>query len=172
MSAIQNRDLRSEKKPWGTAEAYTYGWLKQEVLLSAFGSCRRRSGLSKAERALRCNRLKLWSPFLMQETVRKYHRQSRRVTITQPVRLCPAGQSGQFFEEIGATENISREGFYFLIHRDYYLEGMRLFVTLPYHFPRHRGDREYIGQVVRVKLLGDGQRGVAVQLLSSVGGPQ
>jgi len=108
----------------------------------------------------------------MQETARKYHRQSRRVTIAQPVRLRPADQRGQFFEEIGTTKNVSQEGFYFLTHRETYEEGMRLFVTLPYHFPPDRDDREHIGQVVRVELLGDGQRGIAVQLLSSVGGPQ
>lgn len=50
--------------------------------------------------------------------------------------------------------------------------GIRLLVTLPYHFPRESGDHSYLAQVVRFELLDDGQLGVAVQLLSSVGGPQ
>jgi len=49
---------------------------------------------------------------------------------------------------------------------------MRLVVTLPYHSPRERRDREYIAQVVRVEQFDDGDRGVAVQLLSSVGSLQ
>ena len=56
--------------------------------------------------------------------------------------------------------------------RDDYQEGMRLSVTLPYHCPRDRGDREYLAQVVRIQLLDDGQRGVAIQLLSLVGSLQ
>jgi len=78
----------------------------------------------------------------MQETARQYHR------------------------------NVSPEGLYFLTKREHYQEGTRLLVTLPYHLPRERGDCEDLAQVVRVELLDDGQRGVAVQLLSSVGGPQ
>ena len=56
--------------------------------------------------------------------------------------------------------------------RGHYQEGMRLLATLPYHSPRDRSDCDYLGQVVRVELLDDGQRGAAVQFLSSVGGPQ
>jgi PilZ domain len=108
----------------------------------------------------------------MQETAQKYHRRSRRINIGQPVRLIPSLSRGEFFEEIGTTSNVSREGFYFLTEREHYQEGMRLLVTLPCHSPRDRRDREYLAQVVRVELLDNGQRGVAVQLLSSVGGPQ
>jgi len=108
----------------------------------------------------------------MQETARQYHRRSRRINIGQPVRLIPSLPRGEFFEEIGTTSNVSREGFYFLTKREHYQEGMRLLVTLPYHSPRDRRDREYLAQVVRVELLDDGQSGVAVQLLSSFGGSQ
>ena len=108
----------------------------------------------------------------MQEAAQQYHRRSRRITLGQPVRLIPSLPRGEFFEEIGTTSNISREGFYFLTKREHYQEGMRLLVTLPFHSPRDRRDREYLAQVVRVELLDNGQRGVAVQLLSSVGGPQ
>jgi len=70
------------------------------------------------------------------------------------------------------TTNVSREGFYFVTQRDDYQEGIHLLVTLAYHCPRDRGDREYLAQVVRIELLEDGQRGVAIQLLSLVGSLQ
>jgi hypothetical protein len=118
------------------------------------------------------NAPELWCDVIMQETARQYLRRSRRINIGQPVRLIPSIARGELFEEVGTTSNVSREGFYFLTKREHYQEGMRLLVTLPYHSPRERGDHGYLGQVVRVELLPDGQRGVAVQLLSSVGGPQ
>jgi hypothetical protein len=108
----------------------------------------------------------------MQQTARQYHRRSRRISIGEPVRLIPSLPRGEFFEEIGTTSNVSLEGFYFLTKRDDYQEGMRLLVTLPYHSPRDRRDREFLAQVVRVELLDGGQCGVAVQPLSSVGDPQ
>ena len=108
----------------------------------------------------------------MQETAQRYHRRSRRVNLGQPVRLIPSLPRGEFFEETGTTSNVSREGFYFLTKREHYQEGMRLLVTLPYHSPPDRSDCDYLGQVVRVERLDEGQRGLAVQLLSSVGGPQ
>ena len=113
-----------------------------------------------------------WSDFVMQETAQRYHRRSRRVNLGQPVRLIPSLPRGEFFEETGTTSNVSREGFYFLTKREHYQEGMRLLVTLPYHSPPDRSDCDYLGQVVRVERLDEGQRGVAVQLLSSAGGPQ
>jgi len=45
---------------------------------------------------------------------------------------------------------------------------MRLAVTLPYHSPPASSDREYLAQVVRVALLENGQRGIAIRLLSSI----
>jgi len=108
----------------------------------------------------------------MQSTVRPYHRRSRRISLSQPVRLVPSLPHGERFEEITNTSNVSREGFYFLTSRDHYEEGMRLLVTLPYHCPRDRSDREYVAQVVRVQLLEDGHRGVGIQLLSSIGNLQ
>src|SRR5271165_1133562 len=100
------------------------------------------------------------SDFSVGDTGQNFHRHSRRVKLSQPVRLVSSGADGEAFEETGTTSNVSREGFYFLTNRDHYLEGMRLRVTLPYHFPPDRRDRECIAQVVRVELLPDGQRGV------------
>jgi len=113
-----------------------------------------------------------WSDFLMQSTVRTYHRRSRRITLHQPLRLRPSSPRGELFDEITNTTNVSREGFYFCTQLDHYQEGMRLLVTLPYHCPRDRGDREYLAQVVRIEFLDEGQRGVAIQILSLVGSPQ
>ena len=72
------------------------------------------------------------------------------------------------FEEIATTANVSREGFYFLTERQQYEVGMRLMVTLPYHSPRAPSDRVYLAQVVRVELLENGQRGIAIRLLSTI----
>ena len=106
----------------------------------------------------------------MQETVRKYHRRSRRISIAEPVRLIPSVPRGEFLEEIETTSDVSLEGFYFLTKHEHYHEGMRLLVTLPCHSPRAPRDRNYLAQVVRIEVFDDGQRGVAVQLLSSAGG--
>jgi hypothetical protein len=86
----------------------------------------------------------------------------------EPVKLHPSSPRGESLEEIATTRNVSREGFYFLTKREYDQEGMRLFVTLPYHSPADLRDREYIAQVARVELLDGNERGVAVQLLSAL----
>jgi len=113
-----------------------------------------------------------WFDFLVTSTVRTYHRRSRRITVRLPVRICPSFPRGELLDEITNTTNVASEGFYFLTERDHYEEGMRLLVTLPYHRPGDRRDREYLAQVVRIELLDDGKRGVAGELLSSVGSPQ
>ena len=104
----------------------------------------------------------------MQETARKFHRRSRRIRIAQPVRVIPCIPRGELFEEIATTANVSREGFYFPTERQQYEVGMRLMVTLPYHSPRAPSDRAYFAQVVRVELLENGQRGIAIRLLSTI----
>jgi len=114
---------------------------------------------------------KLWCDVSMQETARRDLRPSRRVNIGQPVRLIPSIARGELFAEVG-TSNVSREGFYFLTEREHYQEGVRLLVTLSYHCPRERGDHGYPAQVVRVQLLPDGLHGIAVELLTSIGGLQ
>ncbi|GAC1677178.1 MAG: hypothetical protein PVS2B2_13400 [Candidatus Acidiferrum sp.] len=104
----------------------------------------------------------------MQDIRPQDRRRSRRLKIGQPLRLRPSDPSAESFEEIGTTRNVARDGFYFLTRRVSYREGMRLFVTVPYHSPADLLDQQYLGQVIRVELLDDGQRGVAVQLLSSL----
>jgi hypothetical protein len=106
----------------------------------------------------------------MPEIVPKYHRRSRRIGISQPVKLVPSVARGESFEEVATTSNVSREGFYFVTKREHYTEGMRLFVTLPYHAPGDHRNREYLAQVTRLEWFDDGQRGVGVQLLSQARG--
>jgi hypothetical protein len=104
----------------------------------------------------------------MESSSRLFHRRGRRISMRQPVRLTPSLPRGEFLEEITNTSNVSREGFYFLTGRDHYKEGMRLLVTLPYHSPRTRADRDYLAQIVRVEQLKSDGYGIAVQLLTSV----
>jgi hypothetical protein len=97
-------------------------------------------------------------------------RRSRRIRIGQPMRVRVPGPKDTQFEEVNVTKNVAREGIYFVSPLATYHEGMRIYVTVPYHTPRNNQDREYLGQVVRVERLGDQQNGVAVQFLTEVKG--
>jgi hypothetical protein len=94
-------------------------------------------------------------------------RRSRRIRIGQPMKI-RASDPKDAFEELNVTKNVAREGIYFVSSIKAYYEGMRLHITVPHHNPRDPKDREYIGQVVRVEKLQEGQSGVAVQFLSEV----
>lgn len=94
-------------------------------------------------------------------------RRNRRVRMAQAMRVCPSDPKDAPFEELGTTKNVSRDGIYFVTQRKSYYEGMRVFVTMPYHSPVNPLNYEYLGQVSRVDELGNGQTGVAVSLLSS-----
>lgn len=94
-------------------------------------------------------------------------RRTRRLKIGQPLKLRPSDPRIENFVDIRTTKNVSRDGLYFITRLDSYHEGMRLFVTLPFHSPADPGDREYIGQVLRIERLDSSERGIAVQLLSS-----
>lgn len=93
-------------------------------------------------------------------------RRSRRIRIGQPVRIRPSDPKDKYFEDTNTTRNVSREGIYFVTRIGTYYEGMRLFVVVPHHKPKEPQDREYLGQVVRVDVLSEAERGVAVQFLS------
>jgi PilZ domain len=104
----------------------------------------------------------------MQEMKQQERRRSRRIRIGQPLKVSPSDPHDAHFEETATTKNVSRDGIYFLSKNETYREGMRLFVTLPYHFPTEPHDLEYLGQVARIENLPDGNRGIAVQLLSTI----
>ena len=104
----------------------------------------------------------------MEQIRQQERRRSRRIRIGQPLKVSPSDPHDAHFEETATTKNVSRDGIYFLSKNQTYREGMRLFVTLPYHFPSAPHDLEYLGQVARIENLPDGNRGIAVQLLSSI----
>lgn len=104
----------------------------------------------------------------MQKIGQQYRRRSRRIKMGQPMKLASSDPRGEAFEDFETTKNVSPEGLYFTTPRECYHEGMRLFVTLPYYSPPDPRNHQYVAQVVRVELLEDGQRGVAIQLLSSL----
>ena len=103
-------------------------------------------------------------PASLSETDR---RRKRRAKMAQPVRVRPSEPGANDFDEVRATLDVCRNGIYFPTQRHTYKKGMRLFVTFPF-----RGESEmnpeYIGQVVRVDPLPDGQFAVAVHLLQSI----
>jgi len=96
-------------------------------------------------------------------------RRSRRLKIGQALKVCPSDPRAEAFEDSATTSNVSRNGVYFQTMRKVYVEGMRVFVTLPYHGPGDRRNQEYVGQVTRVDASSEDRWGVAVQLLSEKG---
>jgi len=105
----------------------------------------------------------------MQETRQQERRRSRRIRIGQPLKVRPSDPRDPHFEETSTTKNVSRDGIYFLSKSLFFYQGMRLFISLPFHIPKDPLDQEYIGQVARIENLPDGRRGIAVQLLTTVG---
>ena len=96
-------------------------------------------------------------------------RRARRVKIGQRLKARPSDPKHDHFEEFNKTRNVSSTGIYFTTRRESYLRGMRLFVTVPYYSPTDQWNCEYLAEVVRVEKLDNGERGVALQLLSSLG---
>jgi len=108
----------------------------------------------------------MWCDENMQARGVQERRRSRRLKIGQPLKVVPTDPSGGIREDTGTTRNVSREGFYFLTKKTGYQEGMRLFVTLPFHKPDDLRNREHLGQVIRVDAMENGEWGVAVQFLA------
>jgi hypothetical protein len=105
----------------------------------------------------------------MQEIRQQERRRSRRIRIGQPLKVRPSEPRDGHFEETSTTKNVSRDGIYFLSKNKSFYEVMRLFITVPFHLPSDPLDQEYVGQVARIENLPEGNRGIAIQLLSSVG---
>ncbi len=108
----------------------------------------------------------IWFDKSMQARGIQERRRSRRLKMGQPLKVVPTDPSGEIREDRGTTRNVSRDGFYFLTKKKGYKEGMRLFVTLPFHAPGDLRNHEYLGQITRVDAQESGEWGVAVQLLS------
>lgn len=89
-------------------------------------------------------------------------RRKRRAGVSLSIRVSPAGPKDGTFEEVRATLNASRDGFYFITPTEHYYEGMRLRVTVPYGPSAGSGSWEDNGEVVRAERRADGRLGVAV----------
>ena len=108
---------------------------------------------------------KMWCDENMQTRAQE-RRKSRRLKMGQPLKVIATDPGGGMREDSGTTRNVSRDGFYFISKKKGYREGMRLYVTLPFHAPGDLRNHEYLGQVIRVDTLENGEWGVAIQLLS------
>jgi hypothetical protein len=92
-----------------------------------------------------------------------------RVKLSCLVRARPSQPTVEEFDEVLATVNSCRGGFYFATGSARYKKHLRLFVTFPYSDALGAINRDYIGEVVRVDDLPDGGKGIAVNLLTTIG---
>ena len=91
-------------------------------------------------------------------------RRRPRLPISLPAHLRPFDPKYVHLEEVQTTLNFNRDGLYFATSAEHYCLGMRVLVTLPYRSANCVRKR-YLGKVVRLKLLSDGRRGVALQFV-------
>lgn len=92
-------------------------------------------------------------------------RRHPRFKLEQRIRVRPSEFTEKEFDEIRYTLNVSKEGLYFMTDNPLYTVGMRVFVTIPYNTAPGGCNLDYIGRVVRVVEMPEGNFGVAVQLL-------
>jgi len=95
-------------------------------------------------------------------------RRKARLRLPQTVRVRPSDIHLHNFDEILPTLNTSRDSAYFVSKNASYKEGMRLFVTCPYSDGVGSLNRESLGKVIRIDDLGNGRRGIAVEILMPV----
>lgn len=91
-------------------------------------------------------------------------RRRARLKLPQTVRVRPS-DAHLDFDEILPTLNATRESVYFASKNGAYVEGMRVFITFPYSDSPGSLNRESLGRVVRVDDLGQGRRGIAIEIL-------
>lgn len=91
-------------------------------------------------------------------------RRRARLKLPQAVRVRPS-DAQVHFDEILPTRNASRESVYFTSKNGAYFKGMRVFITFPYSDSPGSLDRESLGRVVRIDDLGQGRRGIAIEML-------
>ncbi len=85
-----------------------------------------------------------------------------RAKLSRPIRV--RTDSGDFPAELRETRDISRNGFYFVTRHSHYHIGIRVYVVMGYQ----EGDpvvREWLGEVVRVEKLPEGNFGIGVRVL-------
>lgn len=91
-------------------------------------------------------------------------RRRARLKLPQVVRVRPSDAHLQF-DEILPTLNTTRDSVYFASKNASYMEGMRVFITFPYSDSPGSLNRESLGKVVRIDDLGQGRRGIAIEIL-------
>ena len=92
-----------------------------------------------------------------------------RARLSFVARMRPSLPTVQEFDEVLVTLNSSRSGCYFTTDSTRYKKHLRLFVMVPFSNAVGALNRDYLGEVVRVEELQDGRKGVAVNLLTSIG---
>lgn len=95
-------------------------------------------------------------------------RRKGRIRLPRIIRVRPSAPGAANFDEILPTQNVSREGVYFLSANKTYRKGIRVFITYPYSDSPGAINRDFLGEVVRIDELDHGQRGIAVQILMPV----
>ena len=101
----------------------------------------------------------------MTRPITKERRKRARLRLPQVVRVRPSDSHRLNFDEILPTLNTSRDSVYFASKNAAYVEGMRVFITFPYSDAPGSLNRESLGRVVRVDDLGQGRRGIAIEIL-------
>jgi PilZ domain-containing protein len=92
-----------------------------------------------------------YTPSSVAEDERRYNDRNRFLT-----RVLVRNMDGSGEERPGMTQDLSRDGLYFVVRVQDYAVGMRLRVTLP------ETKSEWICEVVRIESLPNGGQGVAV----------
>lgn len=88
-------------------------------------------------------------------------RRDARTRAARPVYVQPADPHSERFEEVRTMQDFSRGGFYFTTERESYRPGKQLYVIPAFGC----FNLEYLGEVVRVDQLPNGEYGIAVRLL-------
>lgn len=91
-------------------------------------------------------------------------RKRERLKLCLPLYVRPLRSSGEQIEEVTTTIDFNRNGLSFTTSHDHYRSGMSLFLTFPYSADV-TAHVDYVGEVVRVTSLPNGDRAVAVQFL-------
>lgn len=88
----------------------------------------------------------------------------KRVSSKLPIRVFGDGITGYWLDLVLQTENVSRNGLYFLAYEPF-SKGLPLHIICPYSTDSKVINKELSAKVVRVDRTGDRSRGIAVQLL-------
>lgn len=91
-------------------------------------------------------------------------RRRARLKLPQVVRVRPS-DAHLHFDEILPTLNATRDSVYFASKNSSYVKDMRVFITFPYSDSPGSLNRESLGRVIRIDDLGQGRRGIAIEIL-------